>query len=65
MNQICKNSATPLKDQTFESWALNKETKCMQKVIGNILNKTIAEKFSNPEKDDHSGIGGLEDSKKT
>jgi hypothetical protein len=27
----CKNSLTPLKNQTWESWALNKEKRCKQK----------------------------------
>jgi hypothetical protein len=25
MNELCKNSATPLKDQTYESWALQEK----------------------------------------
>jgi hypothetical protein len=28
---ICKNSPTPSKDQTWESWVLKKEKRCEQK----------------------------------
>jgi hypothetical protein len=28
---LCKNSATPLKYQTWESWALKKENRCKSK----------------------------------
>jgi hypothetical protein len=30
---ICKNSLTPSKDQTRESWALKKEKRCKQKAF--------------------------------
>jgi hypothetical protein len=30
---ICKNSLTPSKDQTWESWVLNKEKSSKQKVL--------------------------------
>jgi hypothetical protein len=29
---ICKNSATPLRAQTYESWVLKKEKRCKPKV---------------------------------
>jgi hypothetical protein len=29
---MCKNSVTPSKDQTYESWASKKEKRCMPKV---------------------------------
>jgi hypothetical protein len=31
MKDICKNSATPLKYHTYESWALKKEKSCKPK----------------------------------
>jgi hypothetical protein len=31
MNGRCKNSSVPLKDQTYESWALKKDMKYMLK----------------------------------
>jgi hypothetical protein len=47
VKEISKNSATPLKDQTYESWALKKEKEVQAKGIGIVSNKIIGENFPN------------------
>jgi hypothetical protein len=51
MKGICKNSATPSKDQTQESWALKKKRCKPKEYIHNIFNKIITENFPNLQKD--------------
>jgi hypothetical protein len=46
MKGICKNSATPTKDQTRESWTMKNEKRCKPK-IHNIFNIIITENLPN------------------
>jgi hypothetical protein len=61
---ICKNSMTPSKDKTRNSWAL-KRRRGASKKIHNIFDKIIAENFPNLEKTAHLGTGSLQDTKQT
>jgi hypothetical protein len=48
MNEICKNFATPLKDQTHKSWALKEKCKLKAQET---FNEVIAENFPNLKKE--------------
>jgi hypothetical protein len=50
MNRTCKTSETPLKDQTYKSWAQKEREEVQAKDIQNIFNQIIAENFPNLER---------------
>jgi hypothetical protein len=62
---ICKNSPTPSKDQTWESWALKKEHRCKQKEFLIYSTKWQRKFPKSRENYAHSGSGSLQDTKQT
>jgi hypothetical protein len=61
MNGLCKNSVTPLRDQTYWIMGIEEREEVKAKGIGKIKNQIIKNKSW--ERDVHPGTGGFKDTK--
>jgi hypothetical protein len=64
VRETCKNSANPLKDQTWKSWALKKEKGAIQRHIQYIQQNNRRKFPKYLERNDNSGTRSLQDTKK-